>query len=114
MTSMLPFIYRSRDVDIKHPIHPLEIKTKKNSEYPSTFFEKEKRKPILKVDVRQGISAEQTKSYIENKLLSGGELKSNVVIFFLYHFGKKIKGNLSEAWTSFGVTIGDSATQQHY
>lgn len=73
-------------------------------QYPSTFFETEKKKPLLTIPANH----QDIGRYTLNGLLKGN-ISVEIALSFIYHKVSEIKEKSVAKWESFGVVIGEEA-----
>ncbi|ASY03265.1 nucleoprotein [Norway mononegavirus 1] len=74
-------------------------------EYPSEWFGTAPKKPPLTVIQYDGSMDDLIR--VVDEAINSGTLDVDVAVHFMYQAGKKIKGRVSETWTSHGVTIAE-------
>uniref|UniRef100_A0AAN0N739 Nucleoprotein n=1 Tax=Lobos virus TaxID=3139875 RepID=A0AAN0N739_9VIRU len=78
--------------------------------YPSAYFEKNQHtKPKVHLPKNTLTVAELQASLTDGIALSRARVEHAVLL--LHHFGKTLKGKLTETWTSFGVEIGQAGEE---
>lgn len=74
--------------------------------YPSAFFEKNGHQKPKAILPKNSLTVQQLQaSLTDGFALSRAKVEHATL--FLYHFGRNLKGKLTEKWTSFGVEIGN-------